>query len=139
MLSQQQQFEDDKSPNHLSDGSTSFPSCSFLLLLWQGSGWWDWLTDPEGSFLLNIEGSCCTFKIQPVISALMSFYVLPCTFSFPTYRAASDIFISEVLGSGASDCVLIRGQISINLLLISLGWKLLIFWLLGSSCPGIAL
>lgn len=115
----------------------SFPSCSFLLLLWQGSNWWDWLTGPEDSFSLNIEGSCCAFKIQPVISALVRFYFLPCTFS--THRAASDIFISEVLGSGASDCVLIRGQISINLLLISLGWKLLIFWLLGSSCPGIAL
>lgn len=85
------------------------------------------------------KAAAAHLKIQPVISALMSFYVLPCTFSFPTYRAASDIFISEVLGSGASDFVLIRGQISINLLLISLGWKLLIFWLLGSSCPGIAL
>lgn len=118
----------------------SSPSCSFLLLLWQGSDWWDWRTDPEDSFSLNIEGSCCTFKIQPVSSALVvSFYFLPCTFSFSTHRAASDIFISDVLGSGASDCVLIRGQISINLLLISLGWKLVICWLLGSSCPGIAL
>lgn len=126
--------------NHISDGSTSLPSCSFLLFLWQGSNWWDWLTDPEGSFSLNIEGSCCTFKVLPDISALVSFYFLPCTFSFSTPRAVSDIFISEVLGSGASDCVLIRGQMSINLLLISLGWKLLISsWLLGSSCPGIAL